>query len=406
MTEAVQSVLSPVDIHTSRQETGTEIVPGSPAGAINAVKRILFVTPRYLPSMGGVQNHVHQVSRRLAGAGIDVTVLTTNPGNRLPAEEMIDEVRVRRVPAWPVNSDYYFAPQIPSIIQNGSWDIVHVQSYHTFVAPLAMWAAWRAGVPYVTTFHGGGHTSRLRNGIRGLQQLMLRPLLARADRLVAISNFEIPLFSERLRLPEQRFVLIPNGGDLPGIADGESVQVDAGLIVSIGRLEQYKGHHRVIAALPKVLEQQPGARLWIAGAGPYEPKLRALAHQLGVADRVDIHAIPATDRKRMARELAKAALVVLLSEFETHPISVLEALSLGRPALVADTSGLSELAQKGLAQAIPLQSTPSQVADAIMEQLVRPQKPPELNLPTWDDCAAGLLSLYNSIVSRRMACTS
>ena len=44
----------------------------------------------------------------------------------------------------------------------------------------------------------------------------------------------------------------------------------------------------------------------------------------------------------MAEELSQAALVVLLSEYETHPIAVLEAVALGRPALVAATSGLSE----------------------------------------------------------------
>ncbi len=404
MTELMPSTQDPVEFQASFDTAEREFVLDEPQSG--TVKRILFVTPRYLPSVGGVQNHVLQVSRRLTRRGLDVTGLTTNPGNKLPAEEVLEGVRIRRVPAWPENGDFYFAPQIYPIIRNGSWDIVHVQSYHTFVAPLAMWAAWRAGLPYVTTFHGGGHSSRLRNSIRGVQQMMLRPLLARADRLVAISDFEIPLFSNRLRLPRQRFALVPNGGDLPRLPEGESIQVEQGLIVSIGRLEHYKGHQRVIAALPQVLAQRPEARLWIAGAGPYEAKLWELAHQLGVADRVDIHAVPASDRLGMARELSKAALVVLLSEFETHPIAVLEAVSLGRPVLVADTSGLQELAQKGLARAIPLKSTETQVANAIVEQLDRPYQPPEVNLPTWDDCAAGLLSLYNSIAAKGVPCTS
>lgn len=370
------------------------------------IKRILFVTPRYLPTIGGVQHHVYQVSRRFARMGIDVTVLTTNPGNRLPADEIVEEVRIHRVPAWPVNGDYYFAPQIYPFIRNGEWDIIHVQSYHTLVAPLAMWAAWRSGIPYITTFHGGGHSSQLRNHIRGMQQSLLQPLFARAERLIAISDFEIPLFSKRLGLPENQFALIPNGGDLPNHAEGEPTPVEEGLIVSIGRLEEYKGHHRVIAALPKILEKHPNAHLWIAGAGPYEANLWKLAHQLGVADRVDIHAIPSSERERMARELSKAALVVLFSEFETHPIAILEAVSLGCSVLVTDTSGLRELAHKGLARAISLKSTTSQVAEAIVEQLTRPQKPVAVNIPTWDECAASLLSVYRNVVSSRMPCTS
>jgi glycosyltransferase involved in cell wall biosynthesis len=403
MTETLQSVMA----SSNQTATGFQLDTTS-VFSQTTIQKILFVTPRYLPTVGGVQNHVYQVSRRLAHVGIDVTVLTTNPGNRLPAEEVIENVRIRRVPAWPANRDYYFAPQMVPIIRSGSWDIIHVQSYHTFVAPLAMWAAWRSGKPFVTTFHGGGHSSQLRNNIRGAQQLMLRPLLARANKLIAISDFEIPLFSERLKLPETQFTLIPNGADLPNVnsMEGESAQVEAGLIVSIGRLEQYKGHQRVIAALPKILEQRPDAHLWIAGAGPYESELRKLANQLGVADRVDIHAVPAADRQRMAQELSRAALVVLLSEFETHPIAILEAVSLGRPALVTDTSGLRELAQKGLARAIPLRSTSSQVANAILDQLQQPQIPGNVNLQTWDECTAGLLSLYISIVAGRTACTS
>ncbi|MFM8321613.1 MAG: glycosyltransferase family 4 protein [Chloroflexota bacterium] len=373
----------------------------SPAAA-QAPFRLLMVTPRYLPFPGGVQTHVYQLSRRFVQAGLEVTVLTSSPGGRLPEEEWIDGVRVRRVPAWPANRDYYFAPQIVSFIRSQPWDLIHVQSYHSLVAPLAMWAAWRSHTPYVVTFHGGGHSSRLRSGLRGMQQRLLRPMLARANRLIAIAEFEIPFFSQRLGLPVEQFSLIPNGGDLPAVAGEAQPVVEAGLIVSIGRLERYKGHQRVIAAMPEILARRPDARLWIAGSGPYEDQLRRQAQELGVADRVQIYAIPAADREGMARALAQAGLVVLLSEFETHPIAVLEALALGRPALVADTSGLSELAHKGLARAIPLHSSPGQVAQAVIEQLDQPAQPGPLSLPTWEDCSAGLLSLYSEITGRRL----
>jgi len=100
-------------------------------------------------------------------------------------------------------------------------------------------------------------------------------------------------------------------------------------------------------------------------------------------------------------ELSKTALVVLLSEFETHPIAALEALALGRPLLVADTSGLSELAQRGWARAIPLESSPQQVAAAVVDQLRRPDPPMAIELPTWDQCASGLLSLYRAVTGEK-----
>jgi glycogen synthase len=155
--------------------------------------------------MGGVENHVHEVATRFGKAGVDVTVLTTDPGKHWPREEIVAGIPVLRVPAWPTRQDWYFAPGLPTYITEGAWDIVHCQGYHTFVPPLAMLAALKANIPYVLTFHGGGHSSPLRNRVRGLQQLMLRPLLARARRLIAVAEFEVDLFGSRLRLPPERF---------------------------------------------------------------------------------------------------------------------------------------------------------------------------------------------------------
>ena len=101
-----------------------------------------------------------------------------------------------------------------AVVRAGDWDLVHVQSYHSAVAPLAMLAALRAGLPYVVTFHGGGHSSRMRNAMRPLQWFALRPLLARARKLIAVAEFEAERFSSALRLPRERFVVIPNGSDL------------------------------------------------------------------------------------------------------------------------------------------------------------------------------------------------
>lgn len=379
--------------------------PGVDTGGTSgsAPLRILMVTPRYWPTTGGVQNHVAEVSRRLAALGHDVTVLTSNPGEAPETEEQ-DGVAIRRVRAYPRGRDYTFAPAIVSVIASGRWDVVHVQSYHTLVAPLAMLAAWRAGVPYVLTFHGGGHPSVWRNRLRGAQVRLLRPLLARAARLVAVAEHEIALYGDALHLPRSRFVLIPNGGDLPADA-AAGIAPDPDLIVSIGRLEAYKGHQRILGALPAIVRSRPRARLWIAGSGPYENSLRAQAAALGVADRVIIRAVPPADRAEMAGELSRAGLVVLFSDFETHPIGVLEALSLRRPVLTSEAAGLRPLAEQGLTRAIPLDSSPEAIAATVLQELAHPRTVPAGVVPTWNACAAGLLSLYQEAVGR-VACAS
>jgi glycosyltransferase involved in cell wall biosynthesis len=367
--------------------------------------RILMVTPRYLPEMGGVETHVAQVAPRLVRAGADVTVLTTDRTRTLPSHEMANGVTILRVPATPARRDYYFAPGIVPIIRRGNWDVVHCQSYHTLVAPMAMMAARQAGLPYVVTFHGGGHSSQLRNKLRGGQWALLRPLFARAARLVAIARFEIELYGRRLGVPDERFVLIPNGADLPPISGG-AAGADTDLIVSVGRLEWYKGHHRAIAALPLLLRERPTARLRIVGAGPEEANLRKLALRLGVAERVEIGPVPPADREAMASLLARAALVTLLSDYETHPIAALEALALGRPVLVCHSSGMAELAERGLARSVLPDDGPAAVAQGMLAQLRRPLIPPPLALPTWNDCAARLLDLYHAVAWRSAPCVS
>lgn len=364
--------------------------------------RVLIVTPRYLPEIGGVENHVHAVATRMAASGeASVTVLTTDLEGGLASRDHDGEAEVLRVRAYPRSRDWRFAPGIGPVIRGGGWDVVHLQSYHTFVAPQAMAAAARAGVPYVVTFHGGGHSDWLRHRVRGLQRALLRPLLARAAALIATARFEIDEYATALRIPTARFVLIPNGFDLPPAPAAGTERSPGGrpLIASLGRLERYKGHQRVIAALPAVLEAEPAARLWVAGSGPYESALRKQVSELGLDDAVEISSVPLGERAEMARRLSEVDVAVALSEFETHPMAALEVLSLHRPLLVATGSGLGELADRGYARAIDPQAPPPAIAAAILRELRDPLVPARAEFPTWDDCAAALLALYRRVRS-------
>jgi glycosyltransferase involved in cell wall biosynthesis len=355
--------------------------------------RIVMVSANAYPVMGGVETHVYEIAPRIARCGFDVTVLTTDRSGKLARHDRFSDVPVTRVRARPAGRDWYLAPGIYGAITRGSWDLVHCQGYHTFVPPLAMFAALRARLPYVLTFHSGGHGSAVRNRLRGPQRSVLRPLLAHARRLIAVSEFEAGFFAGQLRLPPSRFVTIPNGAAMAWPASGSTSDDNAPLILSVGRLERYKGHHRLIEALPNVLRQAPGARLRIVGAGPYETELRRLAEASPAADRIEIGSIDPADRGAMAATLASASLVALLSEYEANPVAVMEALALRRRVLVADTSGLSELARRGLAHAIPITSTPTEIAAAIVAQLAT-APPPDFELPTWDACAACLVDVY------------
>ncbi len=366
--------------------------------ASSTLPRLAMVATRTFPSIGGVETHVNEVAPRLAAAGVDVTILTTNPGWRLPPIEQVAGARVCRFRAWPAKPDYSFAPGVFQAIRVGAWDLVHCQGYQTLTAPLAMRAAAAAHIPYLVTLHSGGHSSRLGNQVMRLQWKALRPLLARAERLVAVSEFEAEFFARQLALARNHFVVMPNGSNLPPVSPAHPPLKQGPLIASIGRLEHYKGHHLVLGAFPRVLERVPQARLRIAGAGPELHRLRRMATELGIADRVTVEHVPASDREGMASLLSEAALVVLLSEYESQAITVHEALALGRPVLVAYTSALRDLADRSLAAAVRVDASAEEIATAMICQLQQPRTAPAIHLPTWDECASALFALYQSII--------
>jgi glucosyl-dolichyl phosphate glucuronosyltransferase len=361
--------------------------------------RIQMVTPRSPLLQGGVERHVMEVSRRMAAAGETVEVLYADPG-RKGTEEVREGVDLRGYRAWPAERDYLLAPGIWRGMKKGRPEIVHVQSYHTLVAPLAMLRALVMRVPYVVTFHGGGHSSAARNSARTMQRRLLRPLLRRAAKLVAVARFEIEEYGAELGLGPDRFALIPNGTDL-AFSSGEiaaGIERDADRIASVGRLERYKGHHRVIAAFPTVLAARPDAHLLIVGKGPYEDELRKLAAELGIAERVEFTSTAPDRPEAMAELLRSVSTVVLMSEFETHPLVALEAAAAGCRLVVADASGLGEIAADGFATAVPLDAPAEEVGAATLAEMALPPQTKKPNLSSWDECAADLVRLYRTLV--------
>jgi glycosyltransferase involved in cell wall biosynthesis len=313
---------------------------------------------------------------------------------------MCDGVEVRRVRAWPRHRDYYFAPGLWREMARDRWDVVHVQSYHTFVAPLAMARARTLRIPYVITFHGGGHSSFVRRHLRPVQRRALAPLVRHAARAVAVARFEVPFYEREFGLPGDRFVLCPNGADriAAGTRPGNGARP---VVATVGRLERYKGHHRVVEAFAHVARGRPDARLWIVGTGPEEDALRREASRLGVGDKVEVRGVASSDRSGMMALLAQVSLVVCLSDFETHPVALLEAAAAGCRLVVSNATGLRELAQDGLAECVPATSPPEVIADTIVSALDAGPVDHRPLIPTWDDCAARLLGVY-----REVACAS
>lgn len=355
--------------------------------------RVLIVAARFLPDLGGTETHIYEVTRRMAMRhDFDLTVLTTDRLGTRPVKEELEGFTVLRCRSYPQSRDYYFAPGIYRQVLTGHYDIVHCQGVHTAVPVLAMIAAKRRRIPYLVTLHTGGHSSSLRRRLRSIQWRALRPLLRGAETIIAVSDFEQQIIQERCALDRNHFRIIQNGGELP--ATGTPPTAVPGRIVSCGRLERYKGHQRAIEALPIVQRSFPHATLHILGSGPYEGALRSLINSLGLENSVRIECIASNDREQMARSLGEAAVVTALSEYEAHPVAVIEAVTLGIPTVGLDTAGMSYLVKDGLVKGVPKDASPTMVAQALVVALKAERITGSVRLPTWDTAAADLAHVY------------
>ena len=114
---------------------------------------------------------------------------------------------------------------------------------------------------------------------------------------------------------------------------------DAPLLLGMGRLHEVKAHDVSLEALAKL----PGAYLWIAGVGPQEGKLRAMADALGVADRVRFLGWR-TDASALYRT---ADVCVFPSRYEPLGNVVIQAWAHGLPVVAAASQGPSALIRDG-----------------------------------------------------------
>jgi glycosyltransferase involved in cell wall biosynthesis len=361
----------------------------------NRAQPVVMVSAQAFPLLGGIESHVDEVSRRLVAAGVPLQVWSTDRCGELPREEIRAAVTQRRFRAWPRARDYFASPGLFTAILRARCCLVHVQGIHTLVPPIAMLAAAIRRIPFVLTFHTGGNSSRTRTRLRGLQFRLLAPLLRRAAALIAVSEYEAQRFADVLGVDVSTVQVIRNGG----LATPTGLDpADPDLIVSVGRLERYKGHHRAIEALPHLRALRPGAHLRILGAGPYRDELLALAERLDVADAVSIEFVPPQQRDAMARALSRATVVSLLSDYESHPVAVMEALAVGRPVIALDNSGVHELVTRGLVHGLPDDAAAEAVAAALFAQLENPC-PPVTELPTWDGCAREVAEVYRRVLA-------
>src|SRR5712671_233949 len=180
--------------------------------------------------------------------------------------------------------------------------------------------------------------------------LMAAPFAAR-DRIIHIYNGALPPNVQAVPRPKNGFTLL-----------------------SVGRLAPPKDHATLLQAVALTRADHPDIQLWMVGHGPLESNLRKLSADLGLGRCVTFFG----EQADVSPFMLAADLFVMSSVTEGLPVSLLEAMSAGLPAVVTHVGGMGEIARLSRAVTLVPTSDPEAMAAALSKAIAQRQELPKL----------------------------
>lgn len=151
-----------------------------------------------------------------------------------------------------------------------------------------------------------------------------------------------------LGFPKSRVAAVPNCVD-EGLFVGAATPPRSGelCLAMAARLFDGKGHDTLFAALSMLRPRYPGLRAILLGDGPLRARLDAEVDRLGLRDIVRFYGY--VRHAEMPAALRTAHVVVLPSRMpgETYPLSLLEGMALGLPAIGSRWGGIPDIIEDG-----------------------------------------------------------
>jgi glycosyltransferase involved in cell wall biosynthesis len=289
----------------------------------------------------------------------------------------------------------------------------HVVHTHTakagFVGRLA---AALCHVPVVVhTFHG-----HIFKGYFGRAKTLLFIWL---ERLAARGSDVILTVSQRLKddlvaygiAPEEKIKIVPLGLKLLPLTDLDALRgsfrreggfsTETPLVGIIGRLVPIKNHELFLAAASQVSRVRPEVRFAIIGDGERREVLEALVEESGLAGRVCF----AGWRDDLPRIYADLDVVVISSNNEGTPVSIIEAMAARVPVVATSVGGVPDLLREGQLGTLVPPEDAGAMAEAILRTLSAPLQPRLAEAQEWalaryeaDRLIADVRQLYDGLL--------
>jgi glycosyltransferase involved in cell wall biosynthesis len=293
----------------------------------------------YHPEVGGMESHIKDLAEEFVERGHRVSIVCGLSLPGLAAHEVINGVDVTRT-RWfgrtPVGWFRYVIGSLAAFDRVAAdADIVHGQCFPCALATRR--AAGRYHIPNVVTIHSS-HFLRLapKRALRPGFRYLLDP----TDHILTPSEeLENAVLTVTPGRPVEPYVNAVSTRRFrrvePSLASpGKTV------IVCPRRLVEKNGVRFAVMAMPLILRETP-AHLYMAGPGPLQPELEALARELGVESAVTF--LGAVPHEQMPAVLSSADVVLVPSLMEATSIAALEAMACERVVAASRVGGLPEI---------------------------------------------------------------
>ena len=241
-------------------------------------------------------------------------------------------------------------------------------------------------IPFVVRFGGPASIVQRWDGRAlsptraGIEAWIERKPAASAPLLLCASGAFADHISREWSLDRSRFRIVRNPLNLDRFRPATYASSQPGTrVLFVGHLQQLKGLHDLVAAIPVVAERHPEVEFQIVGndtrTGPGKTSLRSALmrelRRLGVLERVRF--IEPLPQSELVPLYQSCAVFVLPSHNDVYPNAVLEAMGCGRPCVVTTTVGVAELVTESRCGIVVPPNNPPALASAITDILAMPE---------------------------------
>ena len=237
-------------------------------------------------------------------------------------------------------------------------DVVHLHNPTPTI--YAAMAARMAGVPsIVSTRH-----SLVALPHRRVEELKYALAARFCDWVAGICDATVSNLRAMHSLPARKIVRVYNGAAaLKRAAKQDWPQKSGFTLIYVGRMEPVKNHALLLHGFRGALASMPDLRLWMVGDGSERAAMERLAAELGIVDQVTFWG----QQLDVAPFFSAADAFIMSSRSEGLPVSLLQAFSLGLPAIVTDVGGMAEVVRLAQAGYTVSPTDPAAMAAAILQ---------------------------------------